>query len=136
MSKIEFTFQSIKVALGLVVAFLLFGYTHQIKAPVFGSALYTPTYSNYTDSALATTTLAAWAGTLHTISVTTPVASSVITVCDSAATTTCAVVVAKITIPSTAPAPFTLHFDGQFVNGLTVVQATATSTLTADYQQN
>ena len=45
-------------------------------------------------------------------------------------------VVATITIPASAPAPFELTFDNIFVNGLTVVQATATSTLTAEYQQN
>ena len=120
----------------LVVAFGFFFFTP--KAPTkLGGVYGTPAFNDYTDAAQGTTTLAAFPGVLHTLTVTTPVASSVIKVCDSATSSSCAVVVATITIPSTPiTAPFTLTFDNIFNNGLTIQQSTATSTLTAEYQIN
>jgi hypothetical protein len=135
MSKLEIAFQSLKVVLGIFIAVLVFGYTHQpakLGAGVYG----TPAFNDYTDATLATTTLANYPGILHTILVTTPVANSVITVYDSASSTTASTVVAKITVPATATNPFELTFDNIFTKGLTIQQATATSTLTAEYQQN
>jgi hypothetical protein len=94
-------------------------------------------FNDYTDATLATTTLANYPGILHTLTVTTPVASSVINVYDAASTSTATTLVATISIPSTPiTAPFTLLFDNIHTKGLTVVQSGATSTLTAEYQQN
>ena len=130
-----------KIFLGIVglvvivvgLGFLIF---RPAKAPTLGSVYSSPAFNDYTDATMATTTLANYPGILHTILVTTPVANSVITVYDSASSTTASTVVAKITIPSSAPAPFELTFDNIFNNGLTIQQSTATSTLTAEYQQN
>ena len=135
MTKLEIAFQSLKVVLGIFIAVLVFGYTHQPAK--LGSVYGSPAFNSYVDATSATATLAAYPGTLHTLTVTTPVASSVIKVCDSATSSSCAVVVATITIPSTPiTAPFTLTFDNIMNNGLTVVQTGASSTITAEYQQN
>ena len=135
MSKLEIFFQSLKVLIGVFLAVLVFNYVHPVQK--LGSVYGNPSFDDYTLATLATTTLAAFPGILHTIVVTTPVASSVITVYDSASSTTASTTVAKITIPSTPiTAPFSLSFDNSFYNGLTVVQSGATSTLTAEYQQN
>ena len=135
MSKAEYIFQSVKVALGIFIAFLVFGYVKPVQK--LGSVYGSPAFNDYTDAASATTTLATYPGILHVINVTTPVASSVITVYDSASSTTASTTVAKISIPSTPiTAPFTLTFDNIMVNGLTVVQSGATSSITAEYQQN
>lgn len=128
-----------KILSGIIVVLVLacgfFFFT--AKAPTKLGAIYgTPAFNDYVDATQATTTLAAYPGILHTILVTTPVANSVITVYDSASSTTASTVVAKITIPASAPAPFELTFDNIFTKGLTVVQSGATSTLTAEYQQN
>ena len=139
MTKLEIAFQSVKVALGIFLAFLAFGYTHQ---PVKLGQIYgVSAFNDYVDSTSATTTLASYPGILHTITVTTPVANSVITVYDVATTTAAAVasssVVASIKIPATVSStPFTLLFDNIFTKGLTVLQSGASSTLTAEYQQN
>jgi len=101
-----------------------------------GGVYGTPAFNDYTDATLATTTLANYAGILHVIDVTTPIANSVITVYDAASTSTATTVVAKITVPSTATNPFELTFDNIFKSGLTVVQTGASSTITAEYQQN
>jgi hypothetical protein len=134
MSKTEIIFQSVKVAIGIFLAFMVFGYVH--PAQKLGSVYGNPSFDDYTSATLATTTLAAFPGILHTIVVATPIANSVITVYDSASSTTASTTVAKITIPSTAPAPFSLSFDNSMYSGLTVAQSGATSTLTAEYQQN
>jgi hypothetical protein len=134
MTKLEIAFQSLKVVLGVFIAVLVFGYTHQPAK--LGSVYGSPAFNSKTDAVSATTTLATYPGILHTIVVGTPVANSVITVCDSATSSSCAKVVATITIPSSAPAPFELTFDNIFASGLTVAQSGATSTLTAEYQQN
>ena len=125
--------KQILIALGIIAAFAIGFYVHTPSAKL-GSALYTPTYTDYSDKTQATTTLAAFPGTLHTVIFGNPVAGSVVTICDSATSSSCATVVATLTIPSTT-APFTLTFDNQFTNGLTVYQATATSTITFEYQQ-
>ena len=138
MTKLEIAFQSVKVAIGIFLAFLAFGYTHQ---PVkLGQVYGVPAYEDFSYSTSATTTLARFPGNLHTIVIGTPVANSVITVYDVATSTSAIVAsstaVVEITIPATATAPFSLSFDNRFYNGLTVVQSGATSTLTAEYQQN
>jgi hypothetical protein len=128
-----------KILSGIIVVLVLacgfFFFT--AKAPTkLGSVYGVSAFNDYTDATLATTTLANYPGILHTILVTTPVANSVITVYDSASSTTASTVVAKITVPATAANPFELTFDNIFTKGLTIQQATATSTLTAEYQQN
>ena len=128
-----------KILSGIIVVLVLacgfFFFT--AKAPTkLGSVYSSPAFNDLTDATLVTTTLATYPGILHTILVTTPVANSVITVYDSASSTTASTVVAKITIPASAPAPFELTFDNIFTKGLTIQQATATSTLTAEFQQN
>jgi hypothetical protein len=95
-----------------------------------------PTYNYLTDLTSATTTLATYPGTIHSVTVATPVANSVITIYDSASSTTASTVVARITVPSAAPAPFTLLFDTSLTQGLTVVQTGASSTMTISYKQN
>ncbi len=137
MTKLETIFQSIKVLIGIFIAVVLFGFT-KASAPTqkLGSVYGTPSFNDYTDAALATTTLANYPGILHTITVASPATSSVITVYDAASTSTASTVVATITIPSTAVAPFTLTFDNIQTKGLTVVQSGATSTITAEYKQN
>lgn len=129
-----------KVFIGLF-ALIVFGVaiysTRPITEPSFGSAsLYVPTYVNALDAAVATTTIANFPGVLHSVTIDTPISGNVITVYDSASTSTASVVIAKITEPSsTTIAPVTLQFDGSFINGLTITQ-TASSTLTVNYQQN
>jgi hypothetical protein len=135
MSKLEIAFQSLKVVLGIFIAVLVFGYTHQPAK--LGSVYGSPAFNDYTDATLATTTLANYPGILHTLTVTTPVASSVIKVYDAASTSTATTLIATISIPSTPiTAPFTLLFDNIQASGLTVAQSGATSTFTAEYQQN
>ena len=137
MSKAEYIFQSVKVALGIFIAFLVFGYVKPVQK--LGSVYGNPAFNDYTYAVSATTTLATYPGILHVINVTTPVASSVIKVYDLATSTSVAssTPIATIAIPSTPiTAPFNLTFDNIMVNGLTVVQSGATSTLTAEYQQN
>ena len=120
----------------LVVAFGFFFFT--AKAPTkLGSVYGTPAFNDYTDAVSATTTLATYPGILHAIVVGTPVASSVIKVYDAASTSTATTLIATISIPSTPiTAPFTLLFDNIQASGLTVAQSGATSTFTAEYQQN
>ena len=133
-----------KTLFALVVALFLaagfggwfMGYQAKQSGQKLGGVYGVSAFNDYTDATLATTTLATYPGILHTIVVGTPVANSVITVCDSATSSSCAKVVATITIPSSAPAPFELTFDNIFASGLTVAQSGATSTLTAEYQQN
>lgn len=124
------------VGLAVIVVGLGFLIFRPAKAPTLGSVYSSPAFNDYTDATMATTTLANYPGILHTILVTTPVANSVITVYDAASTSTATTVIAKITVPSTAANPFELTFDNIQTKGLTVVQSGATSTLTAEYQQN
>lgn len=120
----------------LVLAFGFFFFTAQ--APTKLGAVYgNPAYVTTSTATQATTTLYAFAGILHTISITKPVSNSVITIYDSATTTTPTIAPLVITIPSSsAQSPFTLTIDGIFNNGLTIQQATATSTVNVTYQQN
>ena len=129
-----------KILSGIIVVLVLacgfFFFT--AKAPVkLGGVYGVSAFNDYTDATLATTTLATYPGILHTIVVGTPVASSVIKVYDAASTSTATTLIATISIPSTPiTAPFTLLFDNIQASGLTVAQSGATSTLTAEYQQN
>ena len=82
MSKLEIAFQSVKVALGIFIAFLVFGYVKPVQK--LGSVYGNPAFNDYTYAVSATTTLATYPGILHVINVTTPVASSVIKVYDLA----------------------------------------------------
>ena len=105
-------------------------------APTFGAGLNVAAFSTTSTATQATTTLYAFAGTLHTISVTKPVSGSVITIYDSATTTAPTVAPLVITITTSTVAPFTLTIDGEFNNGLTIQQSTATSTINVTYQGN
>jgi hypothetical protein len=126
-----------KILSGIIVVLVLacgfFFFT--AKAPTkLGSVYGTPAFDDYADATLATTTLATFGGILHTIVITNPVSNSVINVYDAASTSTAVTPIATITIPSSSTqTPFTLTFDNINVNGLTISQATATSTLTAEY---
>jgi len=126
------------VGLAVLFAVGLFAYNSFHATQKLGQIYGVPAFNDYTDATQATTTLATYPGILHTILVTTPVASSVITVFDavSSSTATTSNIIAKITIPATASNPFELTFDNIFTKGLTIQQSTATSTLTAEYQQN
>lgn len=133
---------SLKEKIGFIAVVLVLGgiagflFRSESPSPSLGSALYTPTYSLSTTNTSASTTLFAFAGTLHTLVITAPVSNSVIGVYDSASTSTAS---AKftVTIPSsTAQVPLTLTFDAQFSNGLTIAQTGASSTIVATYQQN
>jgi hypothetical protein len=75
---------------------------------------------------------------LHTVTIATPVANSVINVFDAATTSTATTsrLVATITLPTATSTPFTLTFDNAMVYGLTVSQSGASSTITAEYNQN
>lgn len=121
--------------IGVLFLFAIIFATYAVRPttePSLGSgSLYVPAYTNTVDAVVATTTLANYPGVLHSITVGTPISGDVVTVYDSA-TTTASVVMAKITENSST---VTLAFDGSFSNGLTI-QQTASSTLTANYQQN
>jgi hypothetical protein len=120
------------VAIVVLVGIAVYGLSHQ--SVKLGSIYGTPAFDDYTDATLATTTLATFGGILHTIVITNPVSNSVINVYDAASTSTAVTPIATITIPSSSTqTPFTLTFDNINVNGLTISQATATSTLTAEY---
>ena len=124
------------VGLAVIVGVGIFGYNSFHTTAKLGQVYGVSAFNDYTDATMATTTLANYPGILHVIDVTTPVANSVITVYDAASTSTATTVIAKITVPSTAANPFELTFDNIQTKGLTVVQSGATSTLTAEYQQN
>lgn len=101
------------------------------------SVLNIPVYSNTQITTSPTTTIAAYPGVLHSVTFNAPVSNSVVTVYDSATTTTPTTILETITIPSSsAQTPFTLVYDGNFTKGLTVVQTGASSTFTVNYQQN
>ena len=97
-----------------------------------GATYQISTYVYALDATQATTTYAAFPGTLHTIVVGTAVSSDVISVYDSNTSTAPTTLMAKIT--TTSSTPQSLTFDASFTSGLTIQQS-ATSTLTASYQQ-
>ena len=132
------TSNKIMVLVALLVVFGLGFYARQPAPAKLQGALYSPVFQDYADSTSATTTLAAWPGTLHTVTIATPVANSVINVFDAATTSTATTsrLVATITLPVATSTPFTLTFDNAMVYGLTVSQSVGTSTITAEYQQN
>ena len=122
---------------GFIVLALAIYAIKPATAPSLGAGLNVAYYSTTSTATQATTTLYAFAGTLHTVSVTKPVSGSVITIYDSATTTAPTVAPIVITIPSSsAQVPFTLTIDGEFNNGLTIQQSTATSTVNVTYQGN
>lgn len=134
MTKLE------KTLLGLF-ALVLFGIAiysvRPTTQPSLGSgSLYVPAYVNLNFATTTTTTVANFPGVFHSLTIATPISGNVITIYDSATTTSPTVIMAKITEPSsTTIVPVTLQFDGSFVNGLTI-QQTASSSLTVNYQQN
>ena len=129
-----------KILSGVLVLIVLGFAVYAIKpatAPSLGAGLNVSAFSTTSTATQATTTLYAFAGTLHTVSVTKPVSGSVITIYDSATTTAPTVAPLVITIPTGATTtPFTLTIDGEFNNGLTIQQSTATSTINITYQGN
>lgn len=101
--------------------------------PSLGSgSLYVPAYVTTFDATTTTSTIANFSGVLHSITIGTPASGDVVTVYDSATTTSPTVVMAKITESSTT---VSLQFDGVFVNGLTIQQS-VTSSLSVNYQQD
>jgi hypothetical protein len=127
--------------IGGLIAIIVVGFAlYAIKpatAPSLGSVYGNPAFVTTSTATQATTTLYAFAGILHTISITKPAAGSVITIYDSATTSSPTIAPLVITIPTTPTStPFTLTIDGIFNNGLTIQQATATSTVNVTYQQN
>lgn len=106
------------------------------SSPSFGAtSLNNPAYVVTSSAQSATTTIYSFAGVLHTLTITKPVAGDVITVYDSATTTAPSIAPIIITIPSSPTStPVTFLFDGIFNNGLTIQQS-ATSTLSVTYQQ-
>ena len=131
-----------KILIGFVFIFAIavigLSYASRPTHTSLGSgSLYIPAYVTTSTSVSATTTLYAFPGVLHNISITKPVAGSVITIYDSATTTAPTIAPIVITIPtSPTSTPFTLNIDGIFNNGLTIQQSTATSTVNVTYQQN
>lgn len=124
------------LTVGIIVLGLAIYATRPVTAPTLGAGLNVAYYSTTSTATQATTTLYAFAGTLHTVSVTKPVSGSVITIYDSATTTSPTVAPLVITITTSTVAPFTLTIDGEFNNGLTIQQSTATSTVNITYQGN
>ena len=113
-----------------VFAFLV---AKEAPSPSLGAGTYQiPTYAYSLDATQATTTYAAFPGTLHTIVIGTAVSGDVISVYDSNTSTAPTTLMAKIT--TTSSTPQSLTFDASFTSGLTIQQS-ATSTLTASWQQ-
>lgn len=127
------------LAIGLILAAGLFAFLVRVESPsssLGAASLNNPAYVVTSTSVTATTTIFTFAGVLHTISVTKPVAGSVITIYDSATTSTATIAPVVITLPaSTSTVPFTLTIDGIFNNGVTITNS-GTSTVTLTYQQN
>lgn len=90
------------------------------------------TSTNITAAAPTTTLIATGNGVLHTITLNTPVATSVITVYNNTAAS--GTKLATITVPA-SPMPVTLTYDMVFGIGLTVVTATAASDITVSWAQ-
>ena len=123
---------SIAVVIVLLAGLLGFLSVKVAPSPSLGAGTYQiPSYAYSLDATSATTTLAAFPGTLHTIVFGTPVSGDVVTVYDSNTSTAPTAVIAKITTTSST---VFLLFDTSFTSGLTIQQS-VTSTLTASYQQ-
>lgn len=93
-----------------------------------------PVYSFQNISSTATTVVKSGAGTLHTITINKPVASSVITIYDNTAAS--GTLIATITLPATLlqEGPYSAIYDVSFSTGLTIVTATGASDITASYR--
>jgi hypothetical protein len=131
--------QKVYSVFGTALAVALFAFLVKIESPSpsLGQVYGVSAFSVTSTATQATTTLYAFGGILHTVTITKPVSNSVITICDSATSSSCAVAPIVITIPSSSTqVPLTLTFDARFFNGLTIVQSGATSTLSPTYQQN
>lgn len=87
-------------------------------------------YANIVLAAPTTTTLKTTEGILHSITFNKPLATSVVTVYDSAAAS--GSVIATITVPA-SPMPVTLTYDVHFKTGLVITTATAASDITVAY---
>lgn len=89
-------------------------------------------YNNITTT--ATTVVKSGVGMLHSITINTPVASSVITIYDNTAGS--GTKIGTITLPGTllAEGPYTAHYDVAFTVGLTIVTATGASDITVSYR--
>lgn len=85
-------------------------------------------YKNVTGD--ATTVISTSNGVLHNITLNNPTATEVITIYDGISTG--GTKIATITVPS-SPMPTTLTYDVNFVVGLTIVTATATSDITVSF---
>lgn len=88
--------------------------------------------TNITAAAPTTTVVATGPGTLHTITLNKPLATSVITVYNNTAAS--GTVLATITVPA-SPQPATLTYDISFAIGLTITTATAASDITVSWTQ-
>jgi hypothetical protein len=85
-------------------------------------------YANITTD--ATTTVKSSSGILHSICFNKPTATEVITLYDNTAAS--GTIIGTITIPA-SPMPICLTYDINFITGLTIVTATATSDITISY---
>lgn len=85
-------------------------------------------------SAAATTIVKAASGFLHSITINTPVASSVITIYDN--TVASGTKIGTITLPAVLlqQGPYTANLDVVFNTGLTIVTATGASDITVSYR--
>lgn len=89
------------------------------------------TYANMT--AQTTTTILAKKGFLHAITVNKPVASGTISLFDNASAGS-GTSVGIITTPATATNPFTVFYDVELTNGLTITTAGATQDITISFR--
>lgn len=112
------------------VLIIYFGYQIKAHAQTFGSPQQTISvykYKNITDQ--STTTVKSGSGILHTICVNTPAATETITIYDNTAAS--GTKIGTITVyASINPC---LTYDINFITGLTIVTATASSDLTVSY---
>ena len=92
-----------------------------------------PSYNYlYQSGTTAGVTVKNGAGILHTLTISTPVASSVITLYDNTAAS--GTVITVITLPATLlEGPMTLHYDVAFNTGLELVVATGASVVTISF---
>lgn len=90
-------------------------------------------YANIVLAAPTTTTVRGGPGVLHTITINTPVASSVITIYDNTAAS--GTKIGTITLPATLlqEGPYTAIYDVIFATGLTITTATGASDITVSY---
>ena len=112
------------------VLIIYFGYQIKAHAQTFGSPQQTISvykYKNITDQ--STTTVKSGSGIIHTICVNTPAATETITIYDNTAAS--GTKIGTITVyASINPC---LTYDINFITGLTIVTATASSDLTVSY---